>query len=109
MAKYRVNDINPTLDGTADVTYDITALDDETRPMPDKRVFIRVPADEVAAAEALPTDPERNAAHKALLIQYAPGGWSSADLDTEIINNLAAKEASDQVNERLTFPLTYTL
>lgn len=110
MAKYRVNAIRASNDGTADVIYDISALDASGRPfVPDKRVFIRVPADDVAAAEAQPTNAKRNAAHKALLVEYAPDGWAGADLDTEIINNLAAQEASDQVNDRLSFPLVFSI
>lgn len=109
MSKYRVNDINPTLDGTAHVTYDISALDDAGRPLAYRRVFIRVPADDVAAAEAQSTNAQRNAAHKALLEQYAPEGWAGGELDTYVINNLAAAEASDQVNNRLSFPLTINI
>ena len=106
MSKYRVNDINPTNDGSGDVTYDISALDDADEPLPNRRVFIRVPAAEVAAAEAEPTVTAKNAAHKALLVQYAPDGWSSADIDEDVTNNLAAKEASDLVNARFSFPVT---
>jgi len=109
MAKYRVNDITPTDDGSADVTYDISALDDQNQPLPNRRIFVRVPADEVAAAEAEATVAAKNAAHKALLVQYAPDHWSSAELDDDVINNLAAKEASDQVQARLTFPLSFSL
>lgn len=109
MSQYRVNAIVPTMDGSADVSYDVSALDDGGAVLPDRRIFIRVPADDVAAAEAEPTNAERNAAHKALLLANAPSGWGSADLDTTSINNLAAQEAADQVNTRLGFPVTFSL
>ena len=109
MSKYRVNAIRPTSDGSAQVIYDVDAIDTNNVPLPHRRTFIRVPAVSVAAAEALPTNSQRNQAHKALLIEHAPEGWGADHLDTIVINNLAAKEASDVVNDRLSFPQTFNL
>ena len=109
MATYRVNDIRPTNDGSSDVTYDVSPVDASGNPLPLRCVYIRVPAADVAAAEAEPTNAAKNAAHKALLIANAPDGWGSSDLDEDITNNLAAQEAADLVNARLNFPVTISL
>jgi hypothetical protein len=107
--KYRLDIVDAPNDGSGLVRYSIWALDAANNIIPGKHADFMIPVAEVAAAEALGTTALKNAAQKALLIQYAPPGWADAELSTTVTANAAATAAAATINARLTLPVSFTL
>jgi len=78
MARYRLTQTEPRVDGTGDIMFDVWGLNDDGEILPSKHINILVPASEVQSALAGSSPgPDLRAA----LIANAPVGWSGEELE----------------------------
>ena len=108
MAKYRCDQIDPRIDGTGDVRFDVWALDDDGVIIPGKHKDVLVPNAELMAALQL-IGAARTAAVKNLLVTYAGPDWDNAGLDAIALANLMAEQAAAAMLEWIEPPVEFEL
>lgn len=96
MAKYRIDSTNQTADGSGNLEWHMTALDNDGTVLQDMTTVILTPADEVETALA---DPNPAGALLALLGANAPEEWLPAALDARVAANAAALGAKEDLNQ----------
>lgn len=95
MAKYRIDATCETVDGSGNLAWVITALDDADQVISGMTTTVLTPFDEVQIAL---DDPNPGEALLELLGAYAPPGWLPTALDDRVAANADAKTAKDNID-----------
>ncbi len=114
MAKWRLDGSEPRTDGTGAIALDIWGLDDDNNVIPGRHTTILLDAQAVQDALDLSTNPERNAALKALVeAQLDQAQWSNAALDQVVIDNALAASVDANLDAHVAglgdYPISFTL
>ena len=99
MAKYRINTTVPTVDGSGNLEWRMSALDDNGEVVPRMETKIFTPYAETQAAL---DDPNPAAALKALLALYAPENFLPGALDAMITANVASLGTKEELDNIIT-------
>ena len=111
MAKWRLDSSEPRNDGTGAIALDIWGLDDDNNVIPGRHTTILLDAQAVQDALDLPTNPQKNAALKALVAeQLNDAEWSNAALDQIVLDNANAAAVDANLDAHVgSYPVTFSL
>ena len=113
MAKYRLNFVEATLDGSGMVAHDMWGVEDDGTIVPGRHATVLIPQADVdvvlAMPDGTPTQKQaKNAAYKDMIRANAPDGWDENDLENIVAANTAASVSADGTDEYITETLGAT-
>ena len=114
MPKYRIDQTEAATDGSGNVAFDVWALDDNDNVIPGKHVTVLCPHEEVDEVIAQPTNAQKLAALKAMLLKNRPAdGWDNDELSRYVAANINAADADADFDELIDgvggYPLSFSL
>ena len=95
MAKYSIESVEPSKDGTGNIMWSVWALDDDGLKIPNRHKTILTPYDE--AQDAI-TGGDILGKVKTLLLSYAGPGWDNVTLDGMTAENLNAVTVDAEID-----------